>query len=461
MRFGHDATAKCTNPGAIVGASNHLLNDDDSTCTSGGFGLVTKRGNGRSAKTLIPTSGYAGRIVTAVKRTEFFPASVLGSCPTPRTDRRPAAVAATLTTWEMMMKTFLRKLFAPATPTARRTTLGLEGLDERTMLSVTTGTIADGITWRFEYNEQAKVGTFTVNGTDADERIYLTERSINADADEPYGNETRPIGIDVVLGSGNEHGGTPNFAPGSTITVVVNAGRGNDTVVNATRFASVLDGGAGNDILTVVATNTAANQLFGGAGNDSLTGGSGNDLLVGGLGNDMMGGGDGDDALWGDDRVLLNGVYVSSGSGTDILLGNMGHDLLRGGGGDDQLWGDHAKKQMVNGRLQWVSLDHGGNDQLFGEAGNDYLIGGWGNDTLEGGAGNDWLFGGKGNDTLRGGDDRDYLFGGDGSDSLNGGTASDYLRVGGFNDPFWGVDQFYIPHGVTGNDNDTEVVIHG
>ncbi|MDY3554996.1 calcium-binding protein [Gemmata sp. JC717] len=358
------------------------------------------------------------------------------------------------------MMTSLRNLFSAA-PTARRASLGLEDLGDRTMLSVTTGTIANGITWRFDYNEQTKVGTFTVNGTNAAEQIYLTERLLNADPSDPNAGETRPVGVDVVLGGGNFQGGSPDFAPGSTITVVVNANGGNDTVVNATRFSGTLNGGDGNDTLTVVATNTAANQLFGGAGNDTLTGGAGNDLLVGGLGNDLISGGDGDDDLWGDDRVGSNGVFVSSGSGTDILLGNMGNDTLRGGGGDDQLWGDHAQKQMVNGQLQWVSLDRGGNDQLFGEAGNDTLVGGWGNDTLSGGAGNDWLFGGKGNDALSGGDDRDYLFGGDGSDSLDGGAMTDYIRVGGYNDPFWGVDEFYLPHGVNGNDEDTGSVVQG
>lgn len=359
------------------------------------------------------------------------------------------------------MKTFLRDLFATPAPAARRAALGLEGLDDRTMLSVTTGTVANGVTWRFEYDDQAKVGTFTVNGTDAAERIALTERYLNADPSDPNAGETRPVGVDVILGGGNEQGGSPAFAPGSTIHLVVNARGGNDTVLNATRFAGVLDGGAGNDTLTVVATSTAANQLFGGAGNDSLTGGSGNDLLVGGAGDDMIGDPNGDDALWGDDRVLANGVYVSSGTGNDILIGGMGNDVLRGGGGDDQLWGDEGRKQLVNGRLQWVSLDRGGNDQLFGEGGNDTLVGGWGNDTLEGGAGNDWLFGGKGHDTLRGGDDRDYLFGGDGTDSLDGGAMSDYLRAGSFNDPFWGVSDFYVPHGVSGNDTDTELVVHG
>ncbi len=358
------------------------------------------------------------------------------------------------------MTKFFRSLFAPARTSApvRRPSLGLEGLDERAMMSVTTGSIAGGITWQFDYNQTSKVGTFTVNGTTADDRFSLTERRNNASVGEPGYGDTRPVGIDVAVTGGNEQGGSPNFALGSTINIVVNAGKGNDTVANATRFASTLNGGEGNDSLTVIATNTAANTLNGGAGNDSLTGGSGNDLIVGESGNDFLSGGSGDDDLWGDSRYQFYGVYTSLGTGDDILLGNMGDDTLRGGGGDDQLWGDHGRKVWANGVQVWQSLDQGGKDTLYGDSGNDTLVGGWGNDTLVGGSGNDWLFGGKGNDSLSGGDDRDYLFGGDDTDTLDGGAMTDYIRAGSYNDPFWGVNEFYSPHGVFGNDGDDETI---
>jgi len=58
-----------------------------------------------------------------------------------------------------------------------------------------------------------------------------------------------------------------------------------------------------------------------------------------------------------------------------------------------------------------------GDDDLFGDAGNDVLGAGVGNDTLTGGAGTDLLFAGIGNDTLDGGGQDgadDVLFGGPG-----------------------------------------------
>ena len=73
------------------------------------------------------------------------------------------------------------------------------------------------------------------------------------------------------------------------------------------------------------------------------------------------------------------------------------------------------------------------NDLLFGEGGNDILIGDLnldldsqaGKDTLNGGEDNDVLIGRRGNDSLLGGDDNDELNGGEGNDVLDGGAGTD------------------------------------
>jgi Ca2+-binding RTX toxin-like protein len=79
---------------------------------------------------------------------------------------------------------------------------------------------------------------------------------------------------------------------------------------------------------------------------------------------------------------------------------------------------------------------------IHGAAGNDYisvssqitvpawLYGDDGNDILVGGGGPNLLFGGTGNDTLYGGKGRNILIGGTGSDMLMGG-AGDGLLIGG------------------------------
>jgi Ca2+-binding RTX toxin-like protein len=80
---------------------------------------------------------------------------------------------------------------------------------------------------------------------------------------------------------------------------------------------------------------------------------------------------------------------------------------------------------------------------IFGEAGNDTLIGGSGNDTLVGGNGNDSLQGMNGDDSLEGDMGNDTLYGGPGDDYLNGGTYGTFYS---------GSDGTDVISGGTGND---------
>jgi Ca2+-binding RTX toxin-like protein len=119
-----------------------------------------------------------------------------------------------------------------------------------------------------------------------------------------------------------------------------------------------LQGGAGNDVLTVGAGNTTGSWLYGGSGNDQLNGGAGRDLLFGQLGDDVLNGGAGNDEIRGED-------------GNDVLHGNAGNDVIFGGHGNDRIFGEE------------------GNDWLYGETGVDLLVGGIGTNTYAGGAGAD------------------------------------------------------------------------
>lgn len=69
-------------------------------------------------------------------------------------------------------------------------------------------------------------------------------------------------------------------------------------------------------------------------------------------------------------------------------------------------------------------------DQLNGGDGLDHLRANSGTDLLDGGTGQDLLFGDAGDDSLFGGDDRDILVGGIGRDHLDGGTEEDILIAG-------------------------------
>ncbi len=87
-----------------------------------------------------------------------------------------------------------------------------------------------------------------------------------------------------------------------------------DTWVFASSFTGplVLDGGAGDDLLT---GGPKADLLLGRGGSDSLEGGDGNDVLKGSGGNDALHGGDGNDRLDG-------------GTGVDSCIGGNGSNVL-------------------------------------------------------------------------------------------------------------------------------------
>jgi Ca2+-binding RTX toxin-like protein len=64
---------------------------------------------------------------------------------------------------------------------------------------------------------------------------------------------------------------------------------------------------------------------------------------------------------------------------------------------------------------------------MYGQLGNDTLVGGELADELSGGVGDDQLFGRKGNDRMDGGEGIDLLSGGLGNDSLTGGDGIDFF----------------------------------
>ena len=81
--------------------------------------------------------------------------------------------------------------------------------------------------------------------------------------------------------------------------------------------------------------------------------------------------------------------------------------------------------------------------RLFGDAGQDTLVGGEGADYLDGGVGNDKLYGRGGMDMLVGYDGNDYLNGGKGVDTLDGGNGG-YELVNGVDGEYKGDDYYWV-----------------
>jgi Ca2+-binding RTX toxin-like protein len=174
------------------------------------------------------------------------------------------------------------------------------------------------------------------------------------------------------------------------------------------------------------------------------------DLLVGAEGTDIVYGSNASDALFYNNGQIAGGFGGFSnieqfllGEGDDIIdlsahgvggtdytkagaiYGQGGNDLIIGGAGKDTLEGDAGNDIIFGWR---------GSDTLFGGSGDDFLYGddlGFngisGDDIIEGGSGSDSLYGGRGSDKLTGGDDNDLLYGQAGGDNLSGGAGDDRL----------------------------------
>ncbi|WP_417843575.1 calcium-binding protein [Thalassospira sp.] len=299
-------------------------------------------------------------------------------------------------------------------------------------------------------------------------------------------------GVQLDLNDGLGHGGE---AEGDQIsfsddvhTVELRGTAFDDKFVALEDERSVIDSGAGDDILI---GSSKLDQFDGGSGDDYMDGGGGNDTFVGGEGADYMLGGAGKntlDYLASDAGVNVNlqtgegsGGYaegdtihdftvvslsqfddIATGTdGADTLFGRMGTDTIYGGDGDDRLngetlYGGDGNDSMGNDADEYegagdnpdnylnggagddsVYADGVGHDILIGGDGDDWMEAGGdfdpeitGNATLWGGSGDDWLFSHDGgSDTLLGGSGDDTIYGGENGDVMDGGSGLDTLFV--------------------------------
>jgi Ca2+-binding RTX toxin-like protein len=212
-------------------------------------------------------------------------------------------------------------------------------------------------------------------------------------------------------------------------------------------------------------------------GNDSITTGIGRDIIVGGVANDTIVANfnqtatllDGDNIVFGDngfiDYTALERPYVPvlpgddanpadidristfasthggidtivSGAGYDLIFGGTAGDTIYAGAGNDLVFGDHGKAEATLGggvvarnlplstladSFTFTSIDvldiHlGGPDTIYGEGGEDIIIGGQGGDAIYAGTEDDDVIGGH---TVAGG--------WDGGETIDGGTGNDVI----------------------------------
>ncbi len=286
--------------------------------------------------------------------------------------------------------------------------------------------------------------TVTLNGGDGNDTLIGGSAADNLNGGNGNDHLTGNGGADVLLaGDGIDRlieSGNNNFTLGSGSLV------GNVTDLISAFETAELTGGVGANLI-VVTTFGGPVTLIGGDGNDTLEGTPFDDSLIGGAGDDTLKGEQGTDSLIGE-------------AGADNLLGGDGNDFLSGGDGNDRLRGELGTDTLLVGN---DTLDGGaGNDDIDGESGHDSItagsdvdtvVGGAGNDLILSGDGNDLVYGGTGNDTIQGDAGNDDLRGDDGNDSVDAGIGADVVQGGEGNDLLNGGDGDDSIGGGTGNDS--------
>jgi len=243
--------------------------------------------------------------------------------------------------------------------------------------------------------------------------------------------------------------GVQTVPANATITLVVDAGAGDDVVTaSGVVLTATVAGGAGDDLLT---GSARADALRGDVGNDRVVGAQGGDDMDGGDGNDVLvwNNGDGSDTIDGDggnDETEVNGsanlgdVFTIVPNGPrvrfdrtnlvpftlDVATERM---AVNGLGGADATTGAPGLAALIALRFDGGA----GADAFTGGDGADLVNGGEDADTLDGAGGDDRVVGDRGDDALRGGAGDDTLVwnNGDGSDTMDGQDGADTVEVNG------------------------------
>ena len=274
-------------------------------------------------------------------------------------------------------------------------------------------------------NSGTIAGPVTARTADWIEIYNTLDGTISKASGSPYAIE--------LLGAGGK-----NFYNDGLITGGVRFGTGWDSFFNSGFVQGQINLGSGDDQLV----NQIIPGIDGGVTIGTITGGvfmgAGKDTVVntGIMANVSLGAGEDEyRASLSDFRefpATADGIAdaVFGQGGNDLLIGGRNADKFFGGTDDDQLNGYGGNDQLFSPAGHAPLFAGDGNDKVNGGGGDDFIDGGNNNDNLSGAAGNDTIFAGTGNDKVNGGNDDDIIHGDAGNDQLNGGSGNDTILGG-------------------------------
>ncbi|MDB2504995.1 hypothetical protein N9X92_04655, partial [Gammaproteobacteria bacterium] len=172
--------------------------------------------------------------------------------------------------------------------------------------------------------------------------------------------------------------------------------------------------------------------LFGTDDTDRIYTNGGYDIVYGGDGNDEINGYITNlDTMAYYYYLSAERLLIYGQDGDDVIVGGQAGGWLYGGNGNDTIYGRAGDTKIYGGDGDdfLSSYLQTGENELYGDGGNDTIHGGTGNDVLDGGIGDDYITGYEGNDTLLGGLGNDSLYGNEGNNILRGGDGDDFIST--------------------------------
>lgn len=257
-------------------------------------------------------------------------------------------------------------------------------------------------------------GSFTINGE--------TREALGVDfIADPTRTSVAALANGSVLTSTAQGNANPGFG-------VPPGGTGDTPALPASVKTYASNSSSGE---TMDAAQLGVNNLYGGSANDTLIAAEDGSWLVGGGGSNIYQGGAGDDVLVVSASDAQQNIHGGGGTNTAIIVGAQGVTLnmaqaqvqiAQGGAGNDVI--------ASGGRTGVYIKGGSGNSTLIGGAGDDVIVGGAGHNVIIGGSGKAVIHAGPKGDTIYGARGDSIIHAGGGADQIFAGPGNDIVKVG-------------------------------